>query len=56
MKKNKSKNAGLARWFFWLALVILWNYGYPAATPFEDVIVAIFLSLMLNLLNTIKAK
>ena len=27
-----------------LAGVILWNFGYPKATPLEDVIVAILLS------------
>tara|TARA_Y100000992_G_scaffold267927_1_gene206781 strand:+ start:8 stop:148 length:141 start_codon:yes stop_codon:yes gene_type:complete len=29
----------------WLILVIIWNYGYPNASPLEDVIVAIILSL-----------
>ena len=24
-------------WFVWLVLVILWNYGFPQATPFQDV-------------------
>jgi len=26
--------------------VIIWNFGYPAAKPIEDVIVAIILSLI----------
>ncbi len=30
----------------WLVMVIAWNFGYPEATPLEDVIVAIFLSLL----------
>ena len=30
----------------WLAGVIIWNYGVPQATPFEDVLVAIILSLV----------
>jgi len=30
----------------WLIMVIAWNFGYPEATPLEDVIVAIFLSLL----------
>ena len=30
----------------WLAGVIIWNYGVPKATPFEDVLVAIILSLV----------
>ena len=33
-------------WIIWLILVILWNYGYPDATPFQDVIVAVILSLL----------
>jgi len=56
MKKIKLENKKLTKWFFWLLLVILWNYGYPMATPFEDVMVAVLLSLMLSLLNTSKTK
>ena len=29
----------------WLVLVIAWNFGYPKASPLEDVIVAIILSI-----------
>ena len=29
----------------WLILVVLWNYGFPEASPLEDVIVAVLLSL-----------
>ena len=32
-------------WFVWFFLVIIWNYGYPEASPFLDVLVAILLSL-----------
>ena len=28
-------------WLAWLVLVILWNYGFPKATPLQDVLVAI---------------
>ncbi len=35
----------------WLILVIVWNYGYPQATPLEDVIVAVVLSLFSNFLK-----
>ena len=35
----------------WLIGVILWNFGYPNATPMEDVVVAILLSLMSYLLK-----
>tara|TARA_B100000579_G_C22058302_1_gene500243 strand:- start:169 stop:309 length:141 start_codon:yes stop_codon:yes gene_type:complete len=33
-------------YLIWIAGVIIWNYGVPQATPFEDVLVAIILSLM----------
>lgn len=36
----------LLQWLIWLLLVILWNYGFPQATPLQDVIVAVFLSLI----------
>ena len=42
--KNLSRN--YIEWFFWLFLVFLWNYGYPEATPFYDVLVAVILSLV----------
>tara|TARA_B100000674_G_scaffold25822_1_gene18044 strand:- start:611 stop:751 length:141 start_codon:yes stop_codon:yes gene_type:complete len=29
----------------WLVMVIAWNFGYPQASPFEDVLVAVILSL-----------
>ncbi|WP_198150961.1 hypothetical protein [Candidatus Pelagibacter sp. RS40] len=33
-------------YFIWLIGVILWNFGYPNATPMQDVVVAILLSLL----------
>ena len=35
----------------WLVMVIAWNFGYPQASPFEDVIVAIILSLFSTFLK-----
>ena len=35
-------------WIAWVVLVILWNYGFPQATPIEDVLVAVFLSVVYN--------
>ena len=29
----------------WLVMVIAWNFGYPEASPLEDVVVAVILSL-----------
>ena len=28
----------------WLVLVIAWNFGYPGASPLEDVLVAVILA------------
>ena len=39
------KNLNLIIWFVWAVLVILWIYGYPEASPFLDVLIAILLSL-----------
>ena len=33
-------------WLAWLILVIMWNYGFPNATPLADVTVAVILSLL----------
>ena len=33
-------------YLIWLLGVILWNYGYPQATPLIDVIAAIVLSFL----------
>ena len=41
MKKIK-----IIMWFIWLALVVLWNYGYPNASPFSDVLMAFLLSIL----------
>ena len=55
MKKINSKNQKLFRWFFWLTLVVLWNYGYPEATPFQDVAVAVGLSLIFIFFDKFKS-
>tara|TARA_Y100000590_G_C15149443_1_gene799264 strand:- start:285 stop:425 length:141 start_codon:yes stop_codon:yes gene_type:complete len=31
-------------YIIWLLGVIVWNFGYPTASPLEDVVAAIFLS------------
>ena len=41
-------------WFIWLFFVILWNYGYPEATPFYDVLVAVILSLIFIIIKNIE--
>ena len=39
LKKNKI-------YFIWLIGVIVWNYAFPQATPFLDVLAAIVLSFL----------
>tara|TARA_B100000941_G_C28490298_1_gene547506 strand:- start:606 stop:794 length:189 start_codon:yes stop_codon:yes gene_type:complete len=43
-------------WFAWLALVILWNYGFPQASPLEDVVVAVFLSILFIIIELIQSR
>jgi len=43
-------------WVVWLILVILWNYGYPEATPFQDVLVAVILSLLFIIISLIGSR
>ena len=33
-------------YIIWLFGVIAWNYGVPTATPLEDVVVAVLLSII----------
>ncbi len=43
-------------WVVWLILVILWNYGFPQATPFQDVIVAVFLSILFIIIQLLQSR
>ena len=38
-------------WSTWLILVILWNFGFPNATPLQDVLVAVFLSILFIIIH-----
>lgn len=40
------KNINFFIWVIWFLFVIIWNYGYPAASPFLDVLIAVLLSLV----------
>ena len=35
----------------WFVMVIAWNFGYPGASPLEDVVVAVILSLFSTMLK-----
>ncbi len=43
-------------WLVWLILVILWNYGFPNATPLQDVLVAVILSVFLLIIDKIQSR
>ena len=49
--KNDNKKKEIYFWLLWLVLVILWNYGFPTAEPFFDVLVAVILSLIFILIK-----
>ena len=43
-------------WIVWLILVILWNYGFPEATPLQDVLVAVFLSILFIIIQLLLSR
>ena len=43
-------------WIAWLFLVILWNYGFPNASPFEDVLVAVILSVLFIIIQKLQSR
>ena len=43
-------------WFAWLVLVILWNYGFPKATPIQDVLVAVILSVLFIIIDKLQSR
>ena len=43
-------------WLAWLALVILWNYGFPNATPLQDVLVAVILSVLFIIIKKLQSR
>ena len=43
-------------WLAWLALVILWNYGFPNATPLQDVLVAVILSILFIIIQKLLSR
>ena len=46
LKNLNMKKIDRIVWLIWFLLVITWNYGYPAASPFLDVLVAVILSIL----------
>ena len=52
VKKKKKK----INWITWLVLIILWNYGFPNATPLQDVLVAVFLSILFIIIQMLQSR
>ena len=40
-------------YLIWLSFVIVWNFGFPDATPFADIIAAIFFSFLSSKLKNL---
>jgi len=43
-------------WLVWFVLVILWNYGFPNASPFQDVLVAVILSVLFIIIQKVQSR
>ena len=43
-------------WMAWLILVILWNYSFPKATPLQDVLVAVILSILFMIIEKLQSR
>ena len=48
--------ANIMVFIIWLGLVIIWNYGVPLASPGEDVLVAVILSIFSMVVNRLFIK
>jgi hypothetical protein len=46
----------MVNWFAWLILIILWNFGYPNATPLQDVLVAVILSILFIIIKKLQSR
>ena len=55
-KVVKSMNKKKVNWAAWLILVILWNYGFPNATPLQDVLVAVILSILFMIIAKLQSR
>ena len=56
MNKVVKQTIKKINWFYWLALVILWNYGFPNATPLQDVLVAVILSILFIIIKKLQSR
>ena len=56
MRKVVKSMFNKINWFAWLVLVILWNYGFPKATPLQDVLVAVILSVLFIIIQKLQSR
>ena len=56
MSKVVKLMLNIINWFAWLVLVILWNYGFPKATPLQDVLVAVILSVLFIIIQKFQSR
>ena len=56
MSKAVKLMSNKINWIAWLVLVILWNYGFPKATPIQDVLVAVILSVLFIIIQKLQSR
>ena len=56
MNKAAKQMIKKINWLSWLVLVILWNYGFPKATPLQDVLVAVILSVLFIIIKKLQSR
>ena len=56
MSKDVKSMIKKTNWLIWLILVIMWNYGFPNATPLQDVIVAVILSILFMIIQKLQSR
>jgi len=44
------------KYLVWLLGVIIWNYGFPDASPFQDVLVAVILSVLFIIIQKLQSR
>ena len=56
MKRVVKQMLKKINWIAWLILVVLWNYGFPNATPLQDVLVAVILSILFIIIQRLQSR
>ena len=56
MKKVATQMSKKINWLAWLVLVILWNFGFPNATPLQDVLIAVILSILFIIIQKLQSR